>query len=381
MVRNYFGDDMAERILAIPICDSGGGDQPELMNLHGGRTVTSLAYRARLGGTAYAFLWIRKFKLHPRENMFWWRLLRDAIPTNVWLLRRNLEDCSRCPWGCNEDENRDHCTVSCRFLKSILMQLDRWGYTMPAATSFDDMLRILEELAGCNPGLGKIYCSAVYHAWRARNDKKHGRSWGSPAVVAATILGAIPKTHLMPFVEPWHTNQPLRLSDPLLWCVPPPNWLKFNFDASLLSSNLAGLGLVVRDHCGNLIVATGQQVEHWDVATAELLAACTIKDVLEDWMMDRAGIIIEGDCSNIIEWFQQLRHPHHNMHRCRDGPDLSFLSLFPQVLFKRVPRCCNRAADFCASRALEGNFVWKNVWCDDVPPTFVSLLREESVSG
>ncbi|XP_020675485.2 uncharacterized protein LOC110094562 [Dendrobium catenatum] len=300
------------------------------------------------------------------------------VLSDIWVLDRQLDE-----WPAYGDLSRlEHWQVSQLFTENGDWDaglLGQWGFHMPAAISFDAMIRNLEEMAGHNPGLGRIFCSAVYHAWRARNDKKHGRNWGSPTIVAATVLGAFAKPHLMPFVEQWHINQPPGLSVPPKWCVPPPNWLKFNFDASLLSSNLAGLSLVVRDHCGNLIVATGQQLEHWDAATAKLLAVSTIKNVIDDWMLDRAGIIIEGDCSNIIEWLEQLRHHQHNLHRRREGPDFSFFTLFQQVLFNRVPRCCNRAADFCARRALEGNFTWKNVWGDDIPCTFVSLLREESV--
>ncbi|KAI0497165.1 hypothetical protein KFK09_020387 [Dendrobium nobile] len=380
-VRDYFGEVMAMRILAIPTNPSGGEDLPELINQRSGRTITSLAYSAHLGGTAYPFRWLKKFKLHPRESLFWWRLLRDAIPTNVWLVRRNLENNRRCPWGCSDDEDREHCTIRCSFLKTILTQLGRWGFSMPSSNSFVELLRNLEHLAGVNPSLGRIFCSAVYQAWRARNDKKHGRSWGSPSVLAATTLGSLSKPHLTPALEQCHINQPPGLFDNSAWCVPPPSWLKFNFDASVLPSNLAGLGVVVRDHLGNLIVASGQQIEHWDAATAELLAASTIKDIIEDWMFDRPGIIIEGDCSNIIEWLQQLRHPHHRLHRARDGPDFSFLAHFHQVLFMKVPRMSNMAADFCASKALEGNFVWKDVWCNDIPDTFLSLLREESARG
>ncbi|PKU77597.1 Putative ribonuclease H protein [Dendrobium catenatum] len=87
-----------------------------------------------------------------------------------------------------------------------------------------------------------------------------------------------------------------------LWCPPPPGWIKFNFDAALLPSNQVGLGMIAQYHDGKLIVATGRNIEHWDSLLSEMLAAMAIREVIQDWMYELDGIIIEGDCINAIQW-------------------------------------------------------------------------------
>ncbi|XP_020693371.1 uncharacterized protein LOC110107442 [Dendrobium catenatum] len=159
---------------------------------------------------------------------------------------------------------------------------------------------------------------------------------------------------------------------------PPPNWLKMNVDASLLPSNRAGLGLVIRDHEGKLVLAVGHHIEHWDANFVELLVAQAMKDVIEDWMFDCTVIIIEGDCSKVIVWLQQLRDHRYKIHREIADVVLSFLGYFNQVLFNYVPRQSNRPADLCARYALDRSFIWKFVSDSDVPDAFTSLLREES---
>ncbi|PKU83905.1 Putative ribonuclease H protein [Dendrobium catenatum] len=108
MVKNCFGNTMAERILAINISTENQEDNPELIYSRLSMTVAAMAYRNSEEKGINEFSWLKQLKLHPREHFFWWRLLRDAIPTTHWLNRRTLADTSLCPWGCNEEENLDH---------------------------------------------------------------------------------------------------------------------------------------------------------------------------------------------------------------------------------------------------------------------------------
>ncbi|XP_020685649.1 uncharacterized protein LOC110101895 [Dendrobium catenatum] len=115
----------------------------------------------------------------------------------------------------------------------------------------------LLKYADKNPSMGRIYCYTVYQVWRARNDMKHHQMCRSPSVIAAAVLSLLPKPFKWPILEQWSTNQPIRM--PLkLWCPHPPGWLKYNFDATLMPSNQAGLGMIVRDHFGKLVFSAGR---------------------------------------------------------------------------------------------------------------------------
>ncbi|KAH0461442.1 hypothetical protein IEQ34_009017 [Dendrobium chrysotoxum] len=88
------------------------------------------------------------------------------------------------------------------------------------------------------------------------------------------------------------------------WHPPPPRWIKVNIDATLLQSYKASIGGVFRDRKGRFIVAFGFKCIHWDNGYLELLAICSLKKVVKEWMMEANGIIIVGDNYNIIKYLQ-----------------------------------------------------------------------------
>ncbi|XP_020702564.1 uncharacterized protein LOC110114135 [Dendrobium catenatum] len=372
-----FGPALAEYIFGIPTRVGQGEDCPELINLPVGTTISALAYREKFFQLEFDFLWFEKFRLHPREQMFWWRIIRGAIPTNSWLFRWGLVDLPSCPWGCNCEETVLHLTAHCGMLISTHEVLAKWGFALPMFQNWEDMLNGLSLSAKMNASVGRLYCYVVYQVWRARNDKVHGQAFGTPSVLAANALAMLPRCFAMPAWEQWCTFQPFRMSSSTHWCTPP-GWVKFNIDASVRPNSVAGLGVVARDHDGKLLLAVGSLVEQWDVTRAEILAAIAIRGAVEDWMFNIDGIIIEGDCRNAIKWLQGAFNRLNKLHLRTEGPDLSFLLDFRQVLFSNVPRQCNRPANFCANYAYFGNFMWKD--CDDrnVPPSFLSLLRGDS---
>ncbi|KAI0516047.1 hypothetical protein KFK09_008719 [Dendrobium nobile] len=378
MVKHCFGNTMAERILAINISTKSQEDNPELIYSRLSMTVAAMAYRNSEEKGTNEFSWLKQLKLHPREHFFWGRLLRDAIPTTHWLNRRTLADTSLCPWGCNEEENLDHCSTRCTKLKQVMDIFCKWGFNLPDVNSLVDLKVELLKYAQNNPSMGRIYCYTVYQVWRARNDMKHHNMCRSPFVIATAVLFLLPKPFKWPMLEQWGTNQPLGLPSHKLWCPPPPGWLKLNFDAALLPSNQVGLGVIARNHYGKLVVAAGRRIEHWDVLQAEMLAAMAIREVFMDWMFELDGIIIEGDCINAIRGLQRLNDRQHVIHRRVAGLDTSFLQEFKQVLFQYTHRNSNRVVDFCAHLALGNEFTFFDVNNSEFPSTLLSLLREES---
>lgn len=49
----------------------------------------------------------------------------------------------------------------------------------------------------------------------------------------------------------------------------------------------------------------GRQFEDWDRMVVEIEAILAIKDLLEPWMMEAKGLIIEGENGSVIQFFQQ----------------------------------------------------------------------------
>ncbi|XP_020675527.1 uncharacterized protein LOC110094603, partial [Dendrobium catenatum] len=183
-----FGDSLAQYISSIQLNEGGGTDRPALIHSPLSSTITAMAYKSCFQPVVYQFYWLRKFKLHPREHFFWWRVTLDAIPTRCWLHRRNLADDRECPWGCNVDESREHVTIQCGMLKTVFAIIAKWGFTLPDFQSWNDLVGGLHRLASDNPSLGRLYCYLIYQTWRARNDKIHGRPFCTPSVIAANAL-------------------------------------------------------------------------------------------------------------------------------------------------------------------------------------------------
>ncbi|XP_020681242.1 uncharacterized protein LOC110098680 [Dendrobium catenatum] len=100
-------------------------------------------------------------------------------------------------------------------------------------------------------------------------------------------------------------NQPTRLLNNY-WYPPPPDWIKVNIDTSLCPSYKAGIGDVFHDHKGRFLMAFGQKWIHWDIASLELQAILSIKDVVKYWMFAYKGLIIEGDNKIVINFIQDI---------------------------------------------------------------------------
>ncbi|KAI0501634.1 hypothetical protein KFK09_016579 [Dendrobium nobile] len=165
VVEHCFGTIMAQRILNIVTTPSAGADQPELIKSCFGSSLAAVVYRDKFGPANFEFGWMHKLKLHPREKFHWWRLLRDAIPTNMWLLRRGLSGTGDCSWGCGGEENTEHCITRCSKLREVLDILGKWGFVLPFFDTLEMALDGLAILAETNRNLGALYCYAVYHVW------------------------------------------------------------------------------------------------------------------------------------------------------------------------------------------------------------------------
>ncbi|KAI0492143.1 hypothetical protein KFK09_026409 [Dendrobium nobile] len=239
----FFNPDLIHLISQVHI-DFEGEDQLELMKKCSGKTVSALVYeqtlinRFNMEDTDFCS-WLQKLKLKKKVEVFWWRIWKAAIPTNLFLKIRNIASDDSCP--------------------------------------------------------------RVYHSWKNRNNVKHGKCALPSSVVAANALFTA-TSNSGPHLSCWGANLPRESQS--TWCPPPKDWIKINVDASLLRSNLAAVGGILRDHKGRLISAFGKTGSHWDSAQLELEAVFSIREFLKSWMLECKGLIIESDNANVIKFIQ-----------------------------------------------------------------------------
>ncbi|KAL0920046.1 hypothetical protein M5K25_009153 [Dendrobium thyrsiflorum] len=375
-LRMYCGPELIKIICGIKIHSEQ--DKMELTYKCSGRSLSSVILNSFFSELCDDLVWSKwkKLRLRPRVEFFWWKLRLNVIPTNSFLQQRNLIDYSDCPRCKGIVEDVDHISVKCIKIHSIVKLLAEWGYVMPTFCNFSDCIQIFSNLANSDPFLGNLFCPAVFLCWKSRNKLSHGGNEDSSMILATNAFCmSVASFSCNQSLENWNTNQ-LQLSN-VSWCPPPPRWIKANVDASISTNNRAAIGVVFRDCKGRFLGAFGRGLLHWDIAQVEILSILAVGDITKDWMFQAEGIIIESDNLNVVRLFVDNINNNFDKEGILNPKDLDFLQNFRQVHFNFSVRDCNRLADFCASLALLSDFIWDDISSNKIPPSFLSLLKEE----
>ncbi|XP_020688383.1 uncharacterized protein LOC110103860 [Dendrobium catenatum] len=262
MLNKHFGIELVKTINQIEIDSSLPKDSIELKNKFSGKSITAIAaaYNSNDISSVEYGIWLKKLKLNPRIECFWWRLLNEAIPTNDFLMNCRILGHNSCPRGCEEREDTYHIMVHCHKLQQVIGILNKWGFTCPLFCSTKDCKYHLEKLSVHNRSLANLYYSLVYFSWKSRNSIKHGKNdWNSNFIAGNAIsYASITSSNL--FMDHWDTNQPSRMN--YIWHPPPPEWIKVNLDAALTNNYNGGIGGVFRDSKGRFLLAFGIKCMH-----------------------------------------------------------------------------------------------------------------------
>lgn len=350
-----FGED---RILEMKIWSELHEDVLELMKIPIGSTISAMVYNSSFLGEDDPCCAILKAGLRPRVRMFWWRVYKNIVPTNSWLLARGFDVDVKCPMGCNMCEDLNHITTDCKQLMEILDILDSWGLYTPRFADFSALQVALEENVKSKDIGMKLYCLTVYHCWLNRNAVKHGKEVSTQVFMAASILESLNQDGLLFHLEQRDTVQSFGLCLHSSWCPPPTRWLKINVDGALLRSNAGGIGIVIRDSYGKLIVAAGWSICHWDSTQVEMMAIQGVGKLIAEWMYELNGVIVEGDSASVIEHMQNFQFKELWKLQLEDWDKWNWLQMFQKVVFVHTNRRFNMAAHFCAQRAIDRSFLW-----------------------
>ncbi|KAI0515997.1 hypothetical protein KFK09_008668 [Dendrobium nobile] len=316
-------------------------------------------------------------------KLFWWRMGRFAIPTNEFLKYRRLGNSDLCARGRPEVENCAHVAVHCKFLNDIIYMLRSWGFNIPLFSSLDFCLHRLRYLSNASLDIIKIYCTSIFFSWNCKNDVKNGNSTLPISVIAANVL--FTATNKNPMLV--NSDASLLRESDTSWHPPPPDWIKINVDASLLDSNLASIGGVVRDSKGRLLLAFGKHKLHWDINQLELDAIFSLKEFIKDSMFESKGLIIKEDNNNAIKFLHDSmtkskvnNQIFEKISFLRDfNPSKQYESLSARApgAFPHISRNCNKVDDLCATLALDNNFCFDSFTSHDIPSSLSNLLKKE----
>ncbi|KAI0493816.1 hypothetical protein KFK09_023941 [Dendrobium nobile] len=309
-LRKFFGKDFIDIIMKTQIFKDKEADFLVLIKQNSGMTIPGLIKKAEASGLEVDLLWkwIKKAKLNSWVETFWWRLKRNAIPSMHFLCCRRIAKNANYPRGCDCNEDMEHIVCGCLKIKEIIQHLNHWGFGFPLFNSIEQCLRWMEINVSKKGMMVKLYCILVFLSWKSRNKRLHGGTEDNSSFIAseAIVQASVSNKYSFSNMGFWDVNQSLRLSN--AWHPPPPNWIKVNVDASLISSYKAGIAAVFRDSKGRFLYAYGKSFIHWDIGQLELLAINSIKEEIKEWMFKYDGILIEGDNSNIISYFKKTRN-------------------------------------------------------------------------
>ncbi|KAK8965759.1 hypothetical protein KSP40_PGU010445 [Platanthera guangdongensis] len=84
----------------------------------------------------------------------------------------------------------------------------------------------------------------------------------------------------------------------------------------------------------------------WDSGRTKMAARAAIRDYRTVDCFDASGVIIEGDCLNLIKYCQRCFDSRLWDAHFPDADVLGFLFELSRVLLRYAPRETNRAADF-----------------------------------
>ncbi|PKU82253.1 Putative ribonuclease H protein [Dendrobium catenatum] len=319
------------------------------------------------------WIWIKKLKLNPKIDLFWWRLYNNALPSNSLFVNRRISFFSGCPRGCEVVEDKDHIGGRCFKIRKVASLLNNWGLHIPVYECLEDCLGGLQKMLGREGLAANLYCTVLWLVWKSRCKLIYTGKEDSDNSIAANAISFAVQSNFLNFQQDnWDAYQLLLSSH---WNPPPPGWIKINVDGALMKNNRARIGGVARDDKGRFLLAFDNPLQHWDAAQTELFAILFLKNVVKEWMFEAQGVIIEGDNRNIINFLQNSVKEWKVSKVIEDS--LAFLIDFKQVIFSYSSRLGNKLADMCATMSLERSFLWEDLLENSIPPSFLHCLKEE----
>ncbi|KAK8916648.1 hypothetical protein KSP39_PZI022886 [Platanthera zijinensis] len=114
---------------------------------------------------------------------------------------------------------------------------------------------------------------------------------------------------------------------------------------------------------------------HWDSGQVELEALLSLRRFLTPAMLEAKGIIIEGDCKNVIDFCRRTLQRSTWSTPTIMEQELAFLAELNNVMVRHIPREANRLADYCAKYDMYKTFVWTDRMV--APPEFLEILQAD----
>ncbi|KAH9649685.1 putative reverse transcriptase/RNA-dependent DNA polymerase [Citrus sinensis] len=250
-------------------------------------------------------------------------------------------------------EDAFHAFMECKMARKV------WKYSYLASEMQgvvrEDILSVMQNLIKKMPMREVEFVAVVWwEIWHARNKLIFEGKRVSPMSLIAKAQAA---------VEVYQRVHGKDKQDQ--WCPPPVGYYKVNVDAAVhTEQQLTGLGVVIRNPQGQVIVAVVKSTKFQDNVTAAEAEA--VKWGLEIALEARlAAVIIETDCIEVTNLANSKTNSRKEI--VWTISDIhSYKEKFQSLSIQHVPRCCNNCAHSLAKRALRSSETV--TWKDNFPP-------------
>ena len=314
-------------------------------------------------------LWngIWKLKAPNKVKHFMWRASNESLPTKNNLCARHVLPDSSC--GLCEEFPKDviHCLWLCDHVKCIWLSDQTFHYPRTRNfRNFGDLVSFV--LSECSSGTAALFSMVAWCIWTRRNKLRERQPvWD----VGETVKRA--RELLQEFTDV--QDSPVRSAIPRMearWKPPGAGLFKINFDGAVfVDRSLAGLGIVICDELGLIIVALSQKIPL--PSLVELVEALAVQRALiftQEISIFKAEM--EGDSLKVI---QALNNPKPN--RTQMGHiicDIQRLGVGMQsCTFNHTRRGGNRLAHSLAKRAVLAADT--DVWLKELPQDLVDVFQ------
>ena len=299
-----------------------------------------------------------------------WRAITNSLPTRQKLAERGLQIDPQCPRCGEERESVEHLMLKCG--ESSLI----WRASPLRIDS--EMERSTPISEWCSNWLEKcldvkawaVTMMVMWQIWNSRNSWVFNQRKDDPRDACARALKLMEDfldamTRELPGPPPPNRDQQ--------WRKPSRGLNKLNSDAAAKNGK-GGLGVVVRDEEGEVLLAAGVRLE--EVSSPEEAEACAILFGLQiAFDAGLRNLEVESDCLTVIKMLNGTSARNATQTIIHDILALS--SSFNFCSFSFVNRVCNKVAHTMAK--LSSSFDEMRVWLEDYPPELSTCVAADKV--
>ncbi|OMO84089.1 hypothetical protein COLO4_22232 [Corchorus olitorius] len=280
---------------------------------------------------------------------FLWRCCRNALPTAVGLYKRNCRASGICSICGQYDETIEHLLLSCDWTRGIWLSICGLQIDKQSISTFDDWLAsVVKKLQGLSDAGQMILMKIAFTywiIWKVRCEVVITHVELQPDRVVYRLQRAIGEYELAKFIAATRNVKNNEVgSDHHTWTKPDEGFLKLNSDGSFYASERsAGIGVVIRNHEGQVIDAYGKKVSACSALSVEALALrdAALLAVQRDYMK----VCFEIDSSELLRNITCTRFEHLDWRISPIILDIqSLLHSFENQQVRKINRSANKAA-------------------------------------